>query len=75
MKVTGITNQGLTAISLLVLLLWGVIFAEQTLVSQAARDYQDFRRSQPAASPVRERPIPAQRMTPLASPIDDLTVT
>ena len=74
MKVTGITNQGLTAISLLVLLLWGVIFAEQVLVSQAEHDYQDFRRSQPAASPAGERPIPAQ-MIPLADPIDDLTVT
>ncbi len=75
MKVIGITNQGLTAISLLVLLLWGAIFAEQVLVSQAERDYQDFRHSQPAASPVGERPIPARRMTPLVEPIDDLTVT
>ena len=75
MKVIGITNQGLTAICLLVLLLWGVIFTEQVLVSQAERDYQDFRRSQPAASPADERPIPAQRMIPLADPIDDLTVT
>ncbi len=75
MRVIGITNQGITAISLLVLLLWGVIFAEQVLVSQADRDYQDFRRSQPAASPAAERPIPAQRMTPVADPSDDLTVT
>ncbi len=75
MRVIGITNQGLTVIGMLVLLLWGVIFAKQVLVSQAERDHQDFRRSQPAASPVSERPIPAQRMTPLASPIDDLTVT
>lgn len=75
MKVIGITNQGLTAISMLVLLLWGVIFAEQVLISQADRDYQDFRHSQPAASPAGERSIPAQRMIPLADPIDDLTVT
>ena len=75
MKVIGITNQGLTAISLLVLLLWGVIFAEQVLVSQAERDHQDFRRSQPAASPADERPIPAQRITPVADPIVDLAVT
>ena len=75
MKVIGITNQGLTIIGMLVLLLWGAIFAEQVLVSQAERDYQDFRRSQPAASPAGERPIPAQRMTPAAGPIDDLTMT
>ena len=75
MKVIGITNQGLTAISLLVLLLWGVILAEQTLVSQAERDYQDFRRSQPAASPLNERPLPARRMTPVLNPIEDLAVT
>ncbi len=75
MKVIGITNQGLTIITLLVLLLWGVILAEQTLVSQAERDYQDFRRSQPAASPVGERPIPARRKTPVVNPIEDLAVT
>ena len=75
MKVIGITNQGLTVISLLVLLLWAVIFAEQTLVSQVERDYQDFRRSQPAASPVGERPMPARRMSPVADPIEDLAVT
>ena len=75
MKLIGITNQGLTAISMLVLLLWGVIFAEQVLVSQADRDYQDFRRSQPSASPAGERPIPARRMIPVTGPIDDLTVT
>ena len=75
MKAIGITNQGLTAISLLVLLLWGVIFAEQTLVSQTERDYQDFRRSQPAASPADERPVPAQRMTPVVDPLEDLAVT
>ena len=75
MKVIGITNQGLTVISLLVLLLWGVIFAEQALVSQAEHEYQDFRRSQPAASPLNERPVPAQRMTPAADPIEDLFVT
>ena len=75
MKAIGITNQGLTAISLLVLLLWGVIFAEQTLVSQTERDYQDFRRSQPAASSADERPVPAQRMTPVVDPLEDLAVT
>ena len=75
MKAIGITNQGLTAISLLVLLLWGVIFAQQTLVSQTERDYQDFRRSQPAASPADERPVPAQRMTPVVDPLEDLAVT
>jgi len=75
MKVMGITNQGLSIIGLLVLVLWGVIFAEQALVSQAERDYQDFRRSQPLASPADERPIPAQRMTPAVDPIEDLTVT
>ena len=75
MKAIGITNQGLTAISLLVLLLWGVIFAEQTLVSQTERDYQDFRRSQPDASPADERPVPAQRMTPVVDPLEDLAVT
>ena len=75
MRAIGITNQGLTAISLLVFLLWGVIFAEQTLVSQTERDYQDFRRSQPAASPADERPVPAQRMTPVVDPLEDLAVT
>lgn len=75
MKAIGITNQGLTVISLLVLLLWGVIFAEQTLVSQTERDYQDFRRSQPAASPADERPVPAQRTTPVVDPLEDLAVT
>ena len=75
MKVTGITNQGLSIISLLVLLLWGVIFAERALVSQAERDYQDFRRSQPLASPANELPIPARRVTPAVEPIEDLTVT
>lgn len=75
MKATGITNQGLTVIGLLVLLLWGMIFAERALVSKARQVYEEIQRSRPLAQPAPQRPIPAQELPIQQQPLDTLTVT
>ena len=38
MRLIGISNQGLIAISCLVAMLWGLIFAEQRFIHRAQRD-------------------------------------
>ena len=75
MRTIGISNQGLTVIALLVFVLWGVIFAEHVLLSQARRDYDHLRRSQPVAAPIHEPSTPAAMPRSLDEPALDVTLT
>ncbi len=75
MRTIGISNRGLTVIALLVFVLWGVIFAEHALMAQARRDYEHFRRVQPAKAPIHEPSTPAAMPNPLAVPAVNVTVT
>ena len=63
MKLFAITNRGLAVISLLVMLLWGVILAERSIIRQAQQDHYEFLRSQPAA-PVTPGPRPTGHPVP-----------
>ena len=69
MKLFAITNRGLAVISLLVMLLWGVILAERSIIRQAQRDHYEFLRSQPAA-PVTPGPRPTKHPAPKTVPSD-----
>ena len=42
MKLFGLTNQGLTAIGLLTLVLWGVLWAEHSLNLRTQETYQNL---------------------------------
>lgn len=56
MKLFGLTNQGLTAIGLLTLVLWGVLWAEHSLNVRTQRTYQNLMQEWPAT--------PAQNSSP-----------
>jgi hypothetical protein len=64
MRVMGISNRGLLVITLLVMCLWGIIFAERAIVRQAQREHQEFFRSRPISVPIRPSPGTPQRATP-----------
>jgi hypothetical protein len=68
MKLTGISNRGLMVISLLVVFLWGIIFAERAIVRQAQREHHEFLRSLPAGAPANPKPQAPQRATPGPGP-------
>lgn len=48
MKLFGLTNQGLAAIGLLTLVLWGVLWAEHSLNQHTQENYQNLIREWPA---------------------------
>lgn len=56
MKLFGLTNQGLTVIGLLTLVLWGVLWAEHSLNAQTQETYQNLLQEWPAT--------PAQNLAP-----------
>jgi hypothetical protein len=64
MRLTGISNRGLLVIALLVMCLWGIIFAERAIVRQAQREHLEFFRSRPAAAPINPAPETPQRAMP-----------
>ena len=68
MRLTGISDRGLLVITLLVICLWGIIFAERAIVRQAQREQQEFFRSRPISAPVRPSPGTPQRATPGRQP-------
>jgi hypothetical protein len=68
MKLTGISNRGLMVIGLLVVFLWGIIFAERAIVRQAQREHDQFMRSLPATAPANHKPQAPQRATPGPGP-------
>ncbi len=59
MRLIGITNRGLAVISVLVMVLWGLILAERSILRQARQDHYEFQRSHPIAAP-HERPLPVE---------------
>ncbi len=63
MRLIGISNQGLIAISFLVAMLWGLIFAEQRFIHRAQRDYREVLRSLPG-SPAGPQSAPARQSVP-----------
>ena len=63
MKLIGISNQGLIAISFLVAMLWGLIFAEQRFIHRAQQDYREALRSLPG-SPTGPQSAPARQGVP-----------
>ena len=71
MKLFAITNRGLAVISLLVMLLWGVILAERSIIRQAQQDHYEFLRSQPAA-PATPGPRPTGHPTSDTVPSDNV---
>jgi hypothetical protein len=68
MRVMGISNRGLLVITLLVMCLWGIIFAERAIVRQAQREHQEFFRSRPISVPIRPSPGTPHRATPGRQP-------
>jgi len=68
MKLTGISNRGLMVIGLLVVFLWGIIFAERAIVRQAQREHHEFLRSLPASAPANPRPQAPHQATPGPGP-------
>ena len=54
MRLFEISNRGLAVISLLVAVLWGVIFMERSLNARAEQDYQEMRRALPISQPAPE---------------------
>ena len=48
MKLFGLTNQGVTAIGLLTLVLWGVLWAEHSLNLRTQETYQNLLQEWPA---------------------------
>jgi hypothetical protein len=64
MPLTGISNRGLALIALLVVVLWGCIFAERAIVRQAYEETQNVLRSQPVVPVKQQRPVgpPPQRV-------------
>ena len=48
MKLFGLTNQGLAAIGLLTLVLWGVLWAEHSLNQRTQETYQNLMHEWPA---------------------------
>jgi hypothetical protein len=64
MRLTGISNRGLLVITLLVICLWGIIFAERAIVRQAQREHLEFFRSRPATAPATPAPETPQRAAP-----------
>jgi hypothetical protein len=68
MRLMGISNRGLLVITLLVMCLWGIIFAERAIVRQAQREHQEFFRSRPISVPVRPSPGTPHRATPGRQP-------
>lgn len=58
MPLTGISNRGLALIALLVVILWGCIFAERAIVRQAYEETQNVLRSQPVVPVKQQRPTP-----------------
>jgi hypothetical protein len=68
MKLTGISNRGLVVIGLLVMFLWGIIFAERAILRQAQREHQEFLRSLPASAPVNPKLQAPQRAEPGPGP-------
>jgi hypothetical protein len=67
MKLTGISNRGLLVISLLVMCLWGIIFAERAIVRQAQQAHREFFESRPA--PIKTVPETPQRAMPQQQPL------
>lgn len=66
MRLTGISNGGLLLIATLVTILWGIIFAERTIVSQAHRETLRVLRS-------RERvPVKYQKQQFRSAPVPPL---
>ena len=63
MRLIGISNQGLIAISFLVAMLWGLIFAEQRFIHRAQQDYREALRSLPS-SPAGPQSAPARQVVP-----------
>ena len=59
MPLTGISNRGLALIALLVVILWGFIFAERAIVRQAYEETQTVLRSQPVVRVKQQRPTPS----------------
>ena len=68
MKLTGISNRGLMVIGLLVVFLWGIIFAERAIVRQAQREHHEFLRSLPTSAPANPKPQAPHQATPGPGP-------
>ncbi len=64
MRLTGISNRGLLVITLLVICLWGIIFAERAIVRQAQREHLEFFRSRPVSVPANPAPETPRRAAP-----------
>ena len=56
MPLTGISNRGLALIAVLVVILWGCIFAERAIVRRAYEETQNVLRSQPEVRVKQQRP-------------------
>jgi hypothetical protein len=63
MRLTGISNQGLAVIAILVAILWGCILAERTIRRQAREETLLFLRSNSVAVPART-PAPPVKSRP-----------
>jgi hypothetical protein len=51
MKLVGLSNQGLTAMGLLTLVLWGVLWAEHSLNQRTQENYRNLIREWPTPPP------------------------
>lgn len=71
MTLTGISKGGLLLITLLVLILWGCIFAERAIVNEARRETMMVLRSRGQAVPVRyeqrSQPKPGRSRAPVVA--------
>ncbi len=63
MKLLGITDRGLIVISLLVMALWGIIFAERAILRQAQQDHLEFLRTLRETREIAS-PMPAAHIVP-----------
>ena len=76
MKLFAISNRGLAVIGALVMLLWGVIFAERVVIQQAQRDQYEFLQSRPhRGRDATPRPTSHPRDALPAIPIEKLSQT
>ena len=63
MPLTGISNRGMALIAVLVIILWGCIFAERAIIRRAYEETQNVLRAQPEIRVKQQRPAvpPPQR--------------
>ena len=64
MRVTGISNQGLAIIALLVAVLWGCILTERTIRRQAREETLIMLRSNPGTTLPTKAPAPPSKPRP-----------